>query len=100
MVNLVKSYFMPTVHLIIKGKVQHVFYRASARDEAEKLGIKGWIKNTPEGNVEAVVNGNQECIDRYITWCWKGPSSAKVESVEVKDLQDELFEGFKIIRGY
>jgi acylphosphatase len=91
---------MPTVHLIIKGKVQGVFYRATARDEAEKLGLTGWIKNTSEGNVEVVVNGSQEHIDRYIAWCWKGPSRAKVESVEVKDLQEERFDGFQIIRGY
>jgi acylphosphatase len=91
---------MPTVHLIIKGKVQGVFYRATARDEAEKLGLTGWIKNTSEGNVEVVVNGSQELIDRYIAWCWKGPSRAKVESVEVKDLQEERFDGFQIIRGY
>jgi acylphosphatase len=91
---------MPTVHLMIKGKVQGVFYRATARDEAEKLGLTGWIKNTQDGNVEAVVNGNREHIDRYIAWCWKGPSRAKVESVEVKDLQEERFDGFQIKRGF
>jgi acylphosphatase len=91
---------MPTVHLMIKGKVQGVFYRATARDEAEKLGLTGWIKNTQDGNVEAVVNGSREHIDRYIAWCWKGPARAKVESVEVKDLQEERFDGFQIKRGF
>lgn len=91
---------MPTVHLLIKGKVQHVFYRATAKGEAEKLRLTGWIKNTPEGNVEIVVNGSQKNIERYIDWCWKGPSRAKVESVEVKNLQEEQFDEFRIIRGY
>ncbi|MCU7551450.1 acylphosphatase [Chitinophagaceae bacterium LB-8] len=90
---------MATIHLIIKGIVQGVFYRATARDEAEKLGLTGWIKNTPEGYVEAVVNGRQDDIDRYIAWCWKGPSRAKVESVETKVLQEERFDGFQIVRG-
>lgn len=91
---------MATVHLMIKGIVQGVYYRASARDEAEKLGLTGWIKNTPEGNVEVVVTGSQDDINRYITWCWQGPSRAKVESVETKVLQEEQFDGFQIIRGY
>jgi acylphosphatase len=91
---------MPTVHLIIKGKVQGVFYRASAKEEAEKLGIKGWIRNTLEGNVEAMVNGNQDTINQYVDWCWKGPSRAKVESVEVRNIaEDQHFDGFTIVRG-
>lgn len=91
---------MPTVHLIIKGKVQGVFYRACAREEAEKLGITGWIKNTGEGNVEAMINGNQGDIDRYISWCWKGPSRARVENVEVIKVEDREFQEFKVIREY
>lgn len=89
---------MPTVHLIIKGKVQGVFYRACAREEAEKLGITGWIKNTREGNVEAMINGDQKDIYRYISWCRKGPSRARVENVEVIRVEDREFEGFKVIR--
>ncbi len=91
---------MPTVHLIIKGKVQGVFYRASAMEEAEKLGIKGWIKNTSEGNVEAVVNGDQDMIERYVAWCWKGPSRAKVESVEVRHIEDKKFDRFEVVRDF
>jgi acylphosphatase len=50
---------MITVHLLIEGEVQGVFYRATAKEIADKLGITGWIKNTWEGNVEAMVTGNE-----------------------------------------
>lgn len=51
---------MPTFHLLIKGKVQGIFYRASAKETADKTGITGWVKNTPEGDVEAVATGTEE----------------------------------------
>ena len=92
---------MPTVHLIIKGKVQHVFYRVSAKDEAEKLGLTGWIKNTPEGNVEVMASGSRENIDRFIAWCWKGPSRAQVKSIMINEMDaDRQFDEFKVIRGH
>ena len=60
---------MPTVHLLIKGKVQGVFYRASAKNIAKENGITGWIKNTKEGDVEAMISGSQEQVDMFIKWC-------------------------------
>jgi acylphosphatase len=91
---------MATVHLVIKGKVQGVFYRASAREMAEKLGITGWIKNTAEGNVEAMVSGTQHNLDSFIDWCWQGSSRSMVESVDVKKMEEELtFDSFQVIRG-
>jgi acylphosphatase len=90
---------MPTVHLTIKGKVQGVFYRASAREMAEKFCITGWIKNTVEGNVEALVSGSQHSLDSFINWCWQGPSRSRVESVEVKKMEEKTFNDFQVIRG-
>ena len=69
---------MPTIQLIIKGKVQGVFYRASAKEKAEDLGLTGWVKNTPEGYVEIMATGEMDVLERFITWCKKGPSRAFV----------------------
>jgi len=60
-----------TVHLTISGKVQGVFFRASARDMALTLEIRGWVKNTSEGNVEILANGNDISIMQFIAWCRK-----------------------------
>ena len=89
---------MPAVHLIIKGKVQGVFFRASAKDKADDLGIKGWVKNTPEGDVEIMANGNQMAVDEFIQWCRTGPSKAKVTSVDTRIVEEEDFTGFRITR--
>lgn len=89
---------MPTVHLLIKGKVQGVFYRASAKEIADELGLKGWVKNTDEGNVEAVVSGDEEQLKNFVDWCWKGPRRADVKDVIVTKKEDIQFENFSVIR--
>ncbi len=90
---------MQTVHLLIKGKVQGVFYRAAAKEKAVQGGVTGWIKNTPDGNVEAVATGLEESIKVFIDWCKKGPATAGVTSVETTIVEDKNFNGFQIIRG-
>ncbi|HVG14101.1 MAG TPA: acylphosphatase [Chitinophagaceae bacterium] len=89
---------MPTIHLLIKGKVQGVFYRVSAKEEAKLLSINGWVKNTPAGAVEAVASGLEENLNAFIDWCKKGPPNAEVKTVEVTSLDDKIFVGFNIIR--
>ena len=59
---------MPTKRLLIKGKVQGVFYRATARDVAERIGITGWIKNTDEGDVEAMLTGTDDQLAEFTRW--------------------------------
>lgn len=90
---------MPTVHLIIKGRVQGVFYRATAKDMADAIGITGWVKNTEEGNVEAVASGTDEQMQNFISWCKQGPPKAIVTDVIVTSVDDEVFEKFRVIRG-
>jgi acylphosphatase len=87
---------METVRLLIKGKVQGVFYRASARDRAVELGIKGWVKNTPEGNVEVVATGEKENLEKFIDWCRKGPSKALVVDVVITKSNEHYHESFHI----
>jgi acylphosphatase len=70
--------------LIIHGRVQGVFFRASTRAEAESLGLKGWVKNLPLMRVEAILQGPEDKVKQAIEWCHQGPPGAKVIRVEVK----------------
>jgi acylphosphatase len=70
--------------LLISGRVQGVFYRASAQQEAMRLGLCGEIRNLPDGRVEAIVEGPKERIEEFIAWCRKGPPAAEVDAVGVR----------------
>ena len=89
---------MATIHLLIKGKVQGVFYRASAKEKAERLNITGWIRNTEEGNVEMVASGTIETLQQFVAWCKQGPRSASVTTIETKELEHKDFVRFTIVR--
>jgi len=90
---------MPTIHLQISGKVQGVYFRASAKEAAEQLGLTGWVKNSANGDVESVANGSEEKLAKFVEWCTMGPPGAKVENVVVKNIQEAAFRDFAIIRG-
>lgn len=77
-------------HLLISGRVQGVFYRTFTEDVAHLLGLKGWVKNRNDGNVEAVFEGKKEDIESAIRSCYKGPPAAKVNNIDVKW---EIFKG-------
>ena len=89
---------MKAVHLLIDGKVQGVYYRASAMDFAEQNGVCGWIRNTREGKVEAVAQGPEAAVNAFISWCEKGPSGARVSGVEVKAVDLGPYADFRIVR--
>jgi len=93
-----KKQIMPTVNLIVKGKVQGVFFRAEAKEAADKLGIKGWIKNHEDGNVEIMAKGTEEALDAFISWCRKGSPKSQVTGVIVTPLHIEDLDSFEIIR--
>jgi acylphosphatase len=85
--------------LLISGLVQGVFYRASARQEAMRLGIAGEIRNLPGGEVEAIVEGTKEKLEEFITWCKRGPSGARVDDVQVRWAPSRgQFVSFRITR--
>lgn len=89
---------MKTVRLIIKGKVQGVFYRATAKDVADLIGVKGWVKNLPDDNVEIMATAADDVLQKFIAWCKQGPPRAKVDEVIVEELNSEEFKGFRIMR--
>ena len=89
---------MPTVHLLIKGKVQGVFFRATAKKIADKLNLTGWIKNREDDDVEAMVTGSQQQLEEFINWCRKGPEKAEVEDVIVTQEKETVFNDFEVIR--
>jgi len=72
------------VHVIISGRVQGVWFRSSTKNKAEQLGITGWVRNTSDGNVEAVFEGDEKIIEEMLEWCNHGPPQAKVDNVEVE----------------
>lgn len=85
---------MKTRHLRIHGRVQGVWFRESMRLEAERLGVTGWVRNTADGKVEAVVQGPAEAVDALIAWAHEGPPMARVERVEVGEAEG-TFQGFE-----
>lgn len=71
------------VHLKIHGRVQGVFFRANTQKEAQGLGLVGWVRNTHDGGVEAVAEGERALIEAFVAWCHQGPSHARVDRVDV-----------------
>lgn len=85
------------VRLIIQGKVQGVFFRASTKDKAKELGLKGFVRNRPDGTVEVIAEGDIDQLQKLVDWCHTGPDLSRVDSVQL-DWQpyDMQFEEFTI----
>ena len=83
-----------TLHLVIHGRVQGVWFRESMRVEAVRLGVAGWVRNTPDGAVEAVVHGQVEAVEAIIEWVRKGPPLARVDRIDIGEAHGQ-FSGFE-----
>jgi acylphosphatase len=83
-------------HLSITGRVQGVFFRAWAREQAEQLGVAGWIRNRPDGHVEAHVEGDEEAVDQMIEKLRRGPASAQVDDLRTWDVEPCDFDSFEV----
>lgn len=87
---------MPCLHLLISGKVQGVWFRESMRQEAQKQGATGWVRNLADGRVEATVCGDAASIAKMLDWARHGPPQARVNTVEITEMADEnAFSGFE-----
>jgi acylphosphatase len=83
---------------LVSGRVQGVFYRASAARRAREAGITGYARNLPDGRVEVLACGGEGAVREFIDWLWVGPSAAKVSDVAVETLElasEDLLEGFR-----
>jgi acylphosphatase len=89
---------MSTVRVRISGRVQGVFFRTSCARVAEDLGIAGWVRNLPGGDLEAVFQGADQAVEDMLAWCLEGPPHARVERVDVKDEPAFPEAGFRIER--
>lgn len=89
---------MVSMELYIKGKVQGVFFRATAKDIADKMGITGEIENLGNGHVRARITGDEGQVNEFVEWCRKGPQRARVDKVSVSKTETLNFNDFKIIR--
>ena len=85
-------------HLTIRGRVQGVWYRGSMENEAERLGLAGWVRNRPDGAVEAEVEGAPEAVDALIAWARRGPPGARVDDVSVELTQPRGERDFVVTR--
>jgi acylphosphatase len=84
--------------LLVTGRVQGVAYRASTAREAERQGVRGWVRNRPDGNVEAVFEGSEAAVAAMLDWCRRGPRWARVTGVEVFEETPQAERSFEIRR--
>lgn len=75
---------MSRVHVWVSGRVQGVFYRATAERVASGLGLTGWVRNLSDGRVEAIAEGPAEALESFVLWCHEGPPGARVDGVSVE----------------
>ena len=84
-------------HVVVHGRVQGVFFRASCEQEAGRLGLAGWVTNRPDGTVEAVFEGEPAAVDQMVAWCRGGPPRASVTEVVVTDEEPQGESGFRTV---
>jgi len=86
-------------HVYITGTVQGVWFREATREQAAQLNVTGWVRNLPDGRVEAVFEGTPFAVDQLVAWCGRGPEKARVRHVDAR--REEAtgeFEAFSVLR--
>ena len=90
---------MKRMRVLVSGTVQGVWFRESTREEADRLGVAGWVRNLPDGRVEAVFEGPAPGVEAMVAWCHRGPKNAAVERVEAEAEDPGGEQGpFRVIR--
>lgn len=82
--------------VVVRGRVQGVFFRDSCRREARRRGLAGWVSNRPDGAVEAVFEGEPEAVTALVDWCERGPRGADVDGVDAREEEPEGLSGFDV----
>jgi acylphosphatase len=82
--------------VVVHGRVQGVFFRDTARERARAHGVVGWVRNRPDGALEAVFEGSPDDVERLVRFCRTGPPRAAVERVEVSEEEPEGLSGFEV----
>jgi acylphosphatase len=82
--------------VVVHGRVQGVFFRDTARERARAHGVAGWVRNRPDGALEAVFEGSLDDVERLVRFCRTGPPRAAVERVEVSEEEPEGLSGFEV----
>jgi acylphosphatase len=82
--------------VIASGRVQGVFFRDTVRNAADREGVAGWVRNNPDGTLEAVFEGDAGAIERLVDLCGEGPPGADVRDVEVVEEPEEGLDGFRV----
>ena len=83
-------------HVSITGRVQGVFFRAWMREQAEELRVTGWVRNCPDGRVDSHIEGEEEAVQQLIDRLHRGPPAAKVDDVQVWDVETFDFDDFEV----
>jgi len=89
---------MPCRRFVVSGRVQGVFYRASTREQAQQLGLTGWVRNCADGSVELVACGDEAVLSELESWLWRGPQYARVTAVAIESHsgQPDDHNGFSV----
>jgi acylphosphatase len=82
--------------VVVHGSVQGVFFRDSTRRRAESRGVTGWVRNCPDGTVEALFEGDPDAVDALVAFAREGPRGAQVKRVDVQDAPSEGLGGFEV----
>lgn len=85
-------------HAYVSGRVQGVYFRQSTQQQAEALGLDGWVRNLADGRVEVLFEGEPEAVEAFGEWLWRGPERAEVSAVEVEEVPAQDIAGFIVRR--
>lgn len=89
---------MKHLNIRVSGKVQGVFFRASAKEQADELGVKGFVRNEPNGDVYIEAEGDEEQVKIFSDWCKRGPNRARVDSFKIEEADLKNFASFEVRR--
>ena len=89
---------MKTIQIIISGRVQGVFFRASTKAVADQIGIKGFVKNVKDGTVLIEAEGDDALMEHFIDWCKFGPDDARVDDISINEIELKNYRNFDVLK--